>query len=318
MSLPNRNLVTTLLPIMLMLGACTLSHTRPPVPEGAGSDWDHPYRTILTICDKLWSEAESLTIDQARSCASALRRAYMLHDYELSKGRSRLDHTILAIATAGVATATFGAHMDTTAALGLAGGAVGGFRSYYNVNGRLQAMTIGRTGMNCILESSGSAQVQLRRFASLLQPLAEVERKKLFGVIALSDFGPVSDQDQREPKVMAMGQGASISSSNDRLADFIRQAIHRVSEQVIAAYTFGSVDFTSAGTEIRKAVDAAVAMERMSAVEPQECVDTDEATGQDCATKRAGARSDLDSAKQVLRDATVDLAKLNSCGRNAG
>lgn len=277
-------------------------------------------------CHALWQG--ELSTNEARDCAAALRRAYIKHDVDLSAEQGRLDLALLVTAVSGVATATFGAHPDTTAALGLLGGSLGSTRGYFNVDARAQALAIGRSGMNCILESSAAlvektARLNERIVVAHSQLASAVDRAEAAKSVAagtpgsqaaaraadvraaraelarvrIDAIGAIARANSRATLDVAL-QATSNLDTADGHAELIRQAIHRVSEQVILAYRFGTVQFKGTGTQVRQAVDDALEIAALGDVGNSE----DEAL--------------IDPIKRAGLSLVVDTARLNSCGRS--
>jgi hypothetical protein len=326
MKATSSTIIGTALLAAVFTSGCALNQPRPPMPEWAASDLPAD-NSLVTGCAPLWEP--NLTTDQARTCAAAMRRAYMDHDVALSRGQGNLDRALLASAVAGVATAAFGAHPDTTAALGLLGGTLGSVRGYYNVNGRVQAMSIGRTGMNCILESSAAIQAQAAR----LEALRVSANASLAGWAAAPVQMSIADDEDEEAAIKAARTSASRQAvanglesrmnamaavalsggsrgnqraavgtvshaTGDPFAELIRQAIHRVSEQVIGAYSFGAVEFKSSATQIRQAVADALEITELGGDTPPEVAAL------------------VDPVKRASVVLVVDTARLNACGRS--
>jgi hypothetical protein len=237
----------------------------------------------------------TLTPAGALQCAGTLRTAYIKDREQNLRARDRYESVVLASAVGTVVTTAFGANSDVPKALTLIGGTSASASAYRNDLGRAEANRLGYLGMSCIIEAGEALIATTSQIGVTLQALehpgvpdlrdptsmamsltiGDASRSKgrddsewraataAIGTVLSSTVGSTqldaqsktalkTDDDRR----LAAQSAFAIENKTGPLAREIRQAIHRVYQQVDQLHRTGTVDFTTTRDGLRKLIDA--------------------------------------------------------------
>ncbi len=264
---------------LVLLAGCSVVPPQPGYRDAA-----------LTNCKRL--DEPDASLREMRECASQWRTEYLKDEIALRRGKRKLDVGALGVVAAGVAAATYGAHVDVVKGLGLLGGTLKTTGDYFAPATRAAAARLGVDGMTCVLNASaklGDLGKGYEARASVARPIQD---------------GSVGEID-RIAKSFAAGPQTTAETSPS--IDEVREAIYRVHAKVVAAYTFGAVD----GAAFKAALEKAVGLGQAA-----------EAKARDAAT--ASARSgNVDAARAAIDQAVLARAiaeayvELEACGTGA-